>query len=382
MTKIFISYRRIGGANLARNIYDALLRQGYEDYEVYFDVRDATTGDIEEILLKKIESSKDFLVILTPNSLDRCHDEKDWFTQEIAHAIKHKKNILPILAPDFHWPTSRLPETIQSLHKHKGLTFTHEFFEEFFKKLTGLLHSHPGSRKGKFLKYGIYSLLILFVIFILSVLNFQIFHSPTSMPKQEDRVVEPTRPTTQDPSSIPTNWYVYRDVGSKENHGEWANFMPENGSQMMNLFLADRTNPAFGATSVRVDVNFLEPWWCGLAVSPHPEKWGDLGTDPAFNLSHAKKLVFWARGNKGGEMIQVKVSTTGDKPFGDSAPFPAKTPWISLTPTWTPYELPLKGFDLSRVMTPFVFVVDKAHNGSEPFSFFLDEVYFEMRAEP
>ena len=174
------------------------------------------------------------------------------------------------------------------------------------------------------------------------------------------------------------DWYVYRDAGYQENHGEWTNWMPENSGEMLKLSLADRSDPASGATAVRVDViKFEKPNWCGIAVSSYPDGWGET-PQPVYNLRTAKKLSFRARGAKGGETIQVKVAIAGDKPYGDSAKIPFATHWITLTKTWTTYELPVEGKDLGKVITPFAFVTDKAHNPDGAFTFYLDDIFFTM----
>jgi exo-beta-1,3-glucanase (GH17 family) len=195
--------------------------------------------------------------------------------------------------------------------------------------------------------------------------------SEAPTPQSFDR--QPRAPADADPS----RFYVYRDDGDAVNHGIWKGWMPEAAGDMLKLDLADRTTRAHGSTAVRVDVTFAPPNWCGVAVvSDDPWAWGKMPTR-AFDLSQARRLVFWARGQRGGEYIQVKVGMTGGAPHGDSAPAPIATPWIKLTTDWRRYELGLDGAVLSRVVTPFVFVVDRAHNPGNQLAFFLDEIYVE-----
>mgnify|MGYP001571510438 CR=1 FL=1 len=174
-------------------------------------------------------------------------------------------------------------------------------------------------------------------------------------------------------------WYVYRDADSSLNHGEWTNWMPGNAGKMVQLDLTDKTEPASGSTAVRVVVKLEDPNWCGIAVASFPDGWG-LKPQPAYEeLKNAKKLVFFARGHKGeGETIKVKVAIAGDKPHGDSAKIPAETEWITLGKSWKKYELSLKGYDLTRVITPFAFVTDKAHNSGGALTFYLDDIYFVL----
>jgi len=176
--------------------------------------------------------------------------------------------------------------------------------------------------------------------------------------------------------------YVFRDSDSPENHGEFTNVMPAEGAQMLDLALADKTDPKFGEDSISLTVNFKPPLWCGVVAASQADYWGKEPSDSAFDLSRARKLVFYARGDRGGETIQVKVAIAGDQKFGDSAPIPAATPWLKLGKQWKRYELSVEKLDLSRVITPFAVVTSKAQNDrnsdSTEVKFYLDHIYFVM----
>lgn len=173
-----------------------------------------------------------------------------------------------------------------------------------------------------------------------------------------------------------SRWYVYRDGQSDSNHGVWTNYMPETGGQMIKLNLMDGADPASGATCVQVAVNLKRPWWCGVAVASKADYWGTRPWKEAYDLSRATKLIFKARGQKGGETIQVKVAICGDKPYGDSTAIPPASSWIKLTKAWQTYELDVKGYNLKRVITPFCWVTNSGHNRSGEFVFYLDDIYF------
>lgn len=175
-----------------------------------------------------------------------------------------------------------------------------------------------------------------------------------------------------------TRWYVYRDGQSGSNHGEWTNYMPKTGGEMIRLNLMDTANPASGDTCVQVAVNLKRPWWCGIAVTCKADYWGTSPWKAAYDLSGTTKLIFKARGQKGGETIQVKVAILGGKPYGDSTPIPAASSWIKLTKAWQTYELDLTGYNLKRLITPFCWVTNKAHNRGGEFVFYLDDIYFVM----
>ena len=50
-----------------------------------------------------IDECNDVLVILPPNSLERCVNEDDWMRLEVAYAIRQGKNIIPIMMKGFEW---------------------------------------------------------------------------------------------------------------------------------------------------------------------------------------------------------------------------------------------------------------------------------------
>lgn len=131
MADIFISYRRDGGDMTAMYISQALRERGYD---VFYDVEVLNNGKFNEALLQQIHSCKDFLVVLSPHALDRCSNPDDWVRLEIAEAIKTEKNIVPIMMTGFSFP-SALPEDINSLRYHNGLTSTTEYFHESINRL-------------------------------------------------------------------------------------------------------------------------------------------------------------------------------------------------------------------------------------------------------
>ena len=188
---------------------------------------------------------------------------------------------------------------------------------------------------------------------------------------------KPATPSTRQDNAV-SNWYVYADAASKQNHGNWTNVMPAEGAKMLNVTLVDKTDPRVGKTCVRATVKFLPPNWTGIAVSCTPDYWGEKPSNSAYDLRGAVKLVFYARGDKGGETIQVKACITGDKPFGDAAAIPAATPWITLKKGWNRYELSVAKLDLSRVVTPFCFVTSRSHNDDAEITVFFDHIYYTM----
>jgi hypothetical protein len=129
----FISYRREGGSRLARVVQMELERRGFP---CFLDVDDLGAEHFDERLLREIEQAPNFILVLAPGSLDRCRREDDWLRREIVHAMKHDRNILPLLADGFQFPPeSDLPADLQSLHRLNGVVYSHEYFNAAFDKL-------------------------------------------------------------------------------------------------------------------------------------------------------------------------------------------------------------------------------------------------------
>ena len=117
--QIFISYRRDGGEALAQLLNDRLKSLGYE---VFYDIESLKSGAFDTKLYEQIEKCKDFILVLPPQALDRCIYEEDWVRCEIRHALKHKKNIIPIMMRGFVFPKD-LPDDIAAVSKQNGVEF-------------------------------------------------------------------------------------------------------------------------------------------------------------------------------------------------------------------------------------------------------------------
>lgn len=113
---IFISYRRTSfkTANLVAS------RLKSAGHSVFIDTESMHSGKFDSQLFTRIENCKDFVLILTPDTLDRCYDENDWVRKEILHAIKFNKNIIPVLFKNFTWPET-LPSGMQGLDRYQSL---------------------------------------------------------------------------------------------------------------------------------------------------------------------------------------------------------------------------------------------------------------------
>lgn len=143
MHDIFISYRRDGGFETAKYLYDSLTRDGYS---VTFDIDTLRGGRFDEALLSRVKECTDFIVILSRGCFDRILDssaspENDWMRRELACALESQKNIVPIMLNGFEFPQN-LPSDISKVALMNGPMYSREYFDAFYQRLRdGFLRS-------------------------------------------------------------------------------------------------------------------------------------------------------------------------------------------------------------------------------------------------
>lgn len=132
---VFISYRREGGYAMARLLYECLRNTGLS---VFLDLEELRSGPFNEKLYQEIDKCKNFVLVLPPNSLERCEAENDWLRLEIEYAIKQKKNIIPVMMVGFDFPDN-LPPSLQVLPFFNGVKSSREYFDATIKKIVSML---------------------------------------------------------------------------------------------------------------------------------------------------------------------------------------------------------------------------------------------------
>ncbi len=141
MADIFISYRHEGGEALGQLIYERLSALGYN---VFYDVEAIGAEEFPNRLYWEIEFCKDFILILPEHGLDRCvNTPSDWVRLEIRHALKHKKNIIPLMMRGFAFPEN-LPEDIRDISNYNGIDFsTMAYMSVKIRRICDFLKSKP-----------------------------------------------------------------------------------------------------------------------------------------------------------------------------------------------------------------------------------------------
>jgi hypothetical protein len=114
--------------------------------------------------------------------------------------------------------------------------------------------------------------------------------------------------------------------------------------------------------------------WAGVYWLNPPDNWGDR--KGGYNLTGATKLVFWAKGEKGGEQVaEFKVGGVGmsrNYPDSDMATIGP----VILSKEWKEYSIDLRGKDLSYISGGFAWSANVDDNPNSC-TFFLDNIHFE-----
>ena len=142
---VFISYRRDGGADVARLIQSYLEGHGFR---VFLDVDELGTGHFDAQILKQIENCEHFLMICSPGALERCSNPDDWVRREIAHAIRCSRKIVPVTLAGFRWPSKEsLPAEIATFVGFISFEYSHTHWRMSGPRLLGMLGIQPTDRR-------------------------------------------------------------------------------------------------------------------------------------------------------------------------------------------------------------------------------------------
>jgi len=135
--EIFISYRRKGGYDTAKLLYDRLRLDGYS---ISFDIDTLEKGDFDDELENRVKVCKDFLLVLNPGVFDRffdpeCDPKDDWVRREIALALEENKNIVPLFLDEFVFPKQLLPQDVKDITRKNGIDLNPKHFESAYADL-------------------------------------------------------------------------------------------------------------------------------------------------------------------------------------------------------------------------------------------------------
>ena len=192
---------------------------------------------------------------------------------------------------------------------------------------------------------------------------------------EEAAVSAPQAATAEDsgPAKKFKPFRVYTDANSPDNHYAPSGWMGDWGDLKINQ--AEFDNPHGGTTCFKVTYTAKRTQganWAGIYWQNPPNNWG--GAKGGWDLTGAKKLTFWARGEKGGEKIEeFRVGGIGGE-FPDSD-IAGMGPLV-LTQEWKQYEIDLTDKDLTQISGGFMFSANIDGN-PEGFTIFFDDIKYE-----
>jgi hypothetical protein len=168
-------------------------------------------------------------------------------------------------------------------------------------------------------------------------------------------------------------FYVYKDKPSL-NHFTASGFMPDGKCVAIDDVWLDNCQESRSCIQVKFDRDCTATGtgWAGIYWLEPANNWGDV--KGGYDLTGAKKLVFWARGEKGGEVVTFKMGGVGmghAYPDSDSASLDP----VTLTKEWKEYSIDLSGKDLSHIIGGFAWVGTAKENQSN-ITFYLRDIYY------
>jgi len=171
-------------------------------------------------------------------------------------------------------------------------------------------------------------------------------------------------------ASLP--FVVYSNGGSRENHFVASGFTGDYGA----IRMADKCSesPQAGESCLKFTYTGQAPQkmrWAGVFFQNPANNWGTA--NGGYDLSGAKKLKFFARGDKGGESVEFKMGGVNGAYTDSDA---ATTGPLTLTREWKQYEIPLDRLDLSYIFSGFAWIAE-AEKNPDGFVIYIDEIVYE-----
>ncbi|HSR67229.1 MAG TPA: hypothetical protein VLU25_04755 [Acidobacteriota bacterium] len=127
---------------------------------------------------------------------------------------------------------------------------------------------------------------------------------------------------------------------------------------------------------IRIEYEFGPKGWAGIYWQNIADNWGEeAGND--YSREGFTKVAFWARGERGGEVVEFKTGGIRKGKYRDS--FVRTSGRLRLSQDWSEYEIDLGNSDLSSVIGGFAWVASRDFNSAEAnkIVFFIDDIQFQ-----
>ncbi len=310
---VFISYRREGADETARVYYERLTQDGYR---VAFDLESMRSGDFPPQLFGIIRSCKDFILVLSPNALERCSREDDWVRRETACAIESGKNIVPVALRGFTFPPKdSLPEDIRQICEKQGVVASAEHFDSTIKKLESYLESRPVRRLFRHVMWSLINVVVLAGLVCAAYVGYR--RHPAKTPIVAEEVRNKSEKHSNEP--VPGS----RNVISIGNDGRVCDF-PLRWCPKGTFLMGSPTNE-FGRAEDETQhkVTFTSGFWMGEtevtqkqwefvmgnnpSTMPHRNAGGSVADCPVNNVSWNDCVLFVRRLNSMGVVRKSRL---------------------------------------------------------------------------
>lgn len=172
-------------------------------------------------------------------------------------------------------------------------------------------------------------------------------------------------------------FFIYHDAYNRYNHYIPSGWMGDYGDIKYNERW--RKDSKVGDSCIQIKYTGQRSQgagWAGIYWQNPANNWGT--SKGGYDLTGAKKLYFYARGEKGGEIVEFKIGgITGQ--YSDTSS--STTGVIELAKKWELYEIELNDMDLTFIIGGFCVVFAGGAN-PDGCTFYIDEVYFTKETAP
>ena len=136
---IFISYRRIDGKATAQLVKDSLVKNGFDENDIFLDLHDILGEEFPERCRRAIDSCDKFLLLITKSSFVK-KEGHDYYFDEIHQALDQNKKIIPVTY-EATFDESTIPEEFKKkrLQLINAIRLDLEYKNEAVSKLVSAL---------------------------------------------------------------------------------------------------------------------------------------------------------------------------------------------------------------------------------------------------
>jgi len=174
-------------------------------------------------------------------------------------------------------------------------------------------------------------------------------------------------------NSFVSPFVVYNDYVPGTLRGVPSGWMGDYRDMTLNMNWKE--NPHAGETCIRFTYNAKGSRYCDMVGVMWQNPANNSGEiDGGLNLTGASNVTFWARGEKGKELIDAFTfgGTIGPYPDSDKA----SLTYVRLKPEWAQYKIDISQCDLMYISSFFGWIAARFNN-REGFTIYLDDIQVE-----